>query len=414
MYVRGRVDIFDMVDIDLFTGVALNMMVLKLGYTGKSEPMFYNYLRPLVNLDEGLYAFACEEDVRCLATLVRSFKLIEVYIEHDVFALDSYLRAPRFRATLKEINDEPAGSIATNRTEKIFLPQADCILTPPTDESVITYTQLSGVHGVDTQIHVLLTIQSQFSDINLSFVSQQATASQVIDDVMRQLSFDETELDGEAGFADVAGSGVDNSGLSHDESFGVDDLDLNLNEEPDVNLNVSQIETQSKLPMSEESDVEVSTQEPIVAEVSIEVPIVEEVGTQDFSVEDVVLEDYVSSREDAVQYNGTDDDDDVDEEFLVNKENEIVKPDVDVHLFGISMDLSFDNIGVTNLVLDDVLEGEDVDVINLDGFDSDHVRVNPDIPVKAVQDQLQRELKVQISMSKAFRAKAKAERDIRN
>ncbi|GKC88702.1 heat stress transcription factor B-4-like protein [Tanacetum coccineum] len=501
MYVSGRVDVFDMVDINLFTVVALNMMVLKLG----------------------LYALACEEDVRCMATLVRSFKLIEVYIEHSVDALDSYLRAPRFRATLEEINDELAGSIAVNRTEKMLLltwhecsetpkehvcdsvtssslPQADCILTPPTDESVITYTQLSGVQGVDTQSHV-------------------------IDDVMRQLSFDETELDGEAGFADVAGSGVDSSGLIHDESFIVDDFDLNLNEEPDVNLNVFQVETQFELPVSEEPDVEVSTQEPIVAEVSTEVPIVKDVGTQDFCVEDVVLEDYVSYGEDVAQYNGefnesarsdgqfffddegidteydvqssedagTDDDDDVDEDFLVDEENEIVEPDVDVHLFG-----------------------EDVDVINLDGFDSDHgndeetncrkirlaelrtemkvhvftmscgdgpigpnrgmepgpsrssgsttrskkgkntginadsqassfgldahdkgdlcpwvleikhctykflsekifeqVRVNPDIPVKAVQDQLQRELEVQISMSKAFRAKAKAEREIR-
>ncbi|GKF49239.1 hypothetical protein Tco_0142490, partial [Tanacetum coccineum] len=224
--------------------------------------------------------------------------------------------------------------------------------------------------GVDTQSHVLPTIQSQFSDINLSFVSQQATTSQVIDDVMRQLSFDETELDGEAGFADVAGSGVDSSGLSHDESFGVDDLDLNLNEP--VNLNVSQVETQSKLLVSKEPDVgrtqepifsevftqepivtEVSTQKPIMAEVSTEIPIVKEVRTQKFSVEDVVLEDYfffddevkdityeteydVQSSEDA----GTDDDDDdVDEYFLVDEENEIVERDVDVHLFGISMDL---------------------------------------------------------------------------
>ncbi|GJU09402.1 hypothetical protein Tco_1131798 [Tanacetum coccineum] len=554
MYVNGRVDIFDMVDINLFTVVALNMMVLKLGYTGKSEPVFYNYLRPLTSLDKRLYALACEEDVHFMATLVRSFKLIEVYIEHGVTALDSYLRAPQFRATLEEINDEPTGSIAANKTEKMLLltwheysetpkepckdsvcesiiPRCmpDCILTPPIDESVITYTQLSGVQGVDTQSHVLPTIQSQFSDINLSFVSQQATASQVIDDVMRQLSFDETELDGEAGFADVAGSGVDSSGLSHDESFGVDDLDLNLNEEPDVNLNVSQVETQSELPVSEEPDVgrtqepilaEVSTQEPIVAEVSTEVPIVEEVGTHEFSVEDVVLEDYfffddegidieydVQSSEDA----GTDDDDDVDEDFC--------------------MDLPFDNIGVTNLVPNDVLEGEDVDVINPDGFDSDHgndeetnyrkrrlaelrtemeeakdrvylhsiesirnlklykndgvrirarcdgkvpvftmshgdgptgpnrgmelgpsgssgpttrsikrkntctnadsqasssgldahdkgdlcpwVLVNLEIPVKAVQDQLQHELEVQISMSKGFRAKAKAEREIR-
>ncbi|GJX80041.1 hypothetical protein Tco_0328190 [Tanacetum coccineum] len=206
----------------------------------------------------------------------------------------------------------------------------DCILTPHTDESVITYTQLSGVQGV-------------------------------IDDVIRQLSFDETELDGEVGFADVARGGVDSSGLSHDESFGVDDMDLNLNEP-------------------------VSTQEPIVTEVSNEVPIMEEVGTQEFSVKDVVVIDYVSSGKDGedaehgngqedksaptdgqffyddegidiayeteydVQYSedaGTDDDDDdVDEYFLVDEENEIV------------------DVG-------DVLEGEDVDVINADGFDSD-------------------------------------------
>ncbi|GJW28375.1 heat stress transcription factor B-4-like protein [Tanacetum coccineum] len=267
------------------------------------------------------------------------------YIEHGVTALDSYLRAPRFRATLEEITDE------------------------------------------------------------------------VIDDVMSQLSFDETKLDGEAGFADVVGGGVDSSVLSHDESFGVDDMELNLNKH--LNLYVSQVETQSKLPVSEEPDVgrthepilsEVRTQEPIVAEVSNEVPIVEEVGTQEFNVEDVVVEDYVSSGEDGEdaeqgngqedksaptngqffyddegidtayeteydvqysEYTGTDDDDDVNEDFLADEENEIVEPDVDVHLFGISMDLPFDNIGITNLVPDDVLEGEDVDVINADGFDSD-------------------------------------------
>ncbi|GKC17153.1 hypothetical protein Tco_1013935 [Tanacetum coccineum] len=380
MYVSGRVDIFDMVDIDFFTIIALNMMVLKLGYTGKSEPMFYNYLKPLTSLDEGLYALAYEEDVHCLGTLVRSFKLIEVYIEHGVTDLDSYLRAPQFRATLEEITDE-AGSIAANRTEKMLLltwhessettkepicefvtpsslPQhdsstpckdsvcesitprcmPDCILTSPTDES--------------------------FSDINLSFVSQQATPSQVIDDVMRQLSFDETKLDGEAGFADVTGSGMDSLGLSHDESFGVDDLDLNLNK--------------PRLALRKSIVAEVSTQEPIVAKVSTKVPIVVEVGTQEFSVEDVVLEDYVSSGkdgEDPSKDAGTDDDDDddddVDEDFLVDEENEIVEPDVDIHLFGISMDLPFDNTGITNLVLDDVLEGEGVDVNNADGFNSD-------------------------------------------
>ncbi|GJY34447.1 hypothetical protein Tco_0418916 [Tanacetum coccineum] len=96
-----------------------------------------------------------------------------------------------------------------------------------------------------------------------------------------------------------------------------------------------------------------------------EVPMSEEpnVGrTQEPIVERVIVEDYVSFEEDfkqgidnayETQYDvqssedaGTDDDDE-DDDFLVDEENEIVKPDVDVHSF------------------------EDVDVINLDGFNSD-------------------------------------------
>ncbi|GKD02693.1 hypothetical protein Tco_1177667 [Tanacetum coccineum] len=52
-------------------------------------------------------------------------------------------------------------------------------------------------------------------------------------------------------------------------------------------------------------------------------------------------------------------------------------------------------------------------VPNLTRSKKEEYRVNPDIPVKAVQDQLQHELEVQIFMSKAFRAKAKGEREIR-
>nr|GEZ21739.1 hypothetical protein [Tanacetum cinerariifolium] len=151
---------------------------------------------------------------------------------------------------------------------------------------------------------------SHLNDINLSFILQQATTCKVIDDVIRQLSFEETKLNGEAGFADVAWSGVESFGLSHNESFRVDDLDLKLNKP--INLNVSQTKSQSELYMSEEPDVgrtqepimvEVSTQEPIMTEVNTQVPIVEEVKTQEFIVEDVVLDDYMSYGEDAEQCN---------------------------------------------------------------------------------------------------------------
>ncbi|GJT44201.1 putative transposase, mutator type, MULE transposase domain protein [Tanacetum coccineum] len=332
MYVNDHVDIFDMVDIDLFIVVALNMMVVKLGYTCESEPLLHNYLRPVTILDEGLYVLACEEDVRCLATLVRNFKLIEVYIEHGVTTLNTYIRAPRFRATIKEVTNEP-GNIAPieHRSEKmLFLTWHDsseptkepvcesvrprCLphymLTSPSDESVITYTQLS--------------------------------------------------------FDDVAWSGVKSYGLSHDESFGVDDLDLNLNEP--VDLNVSQIETQSELPVSEELDV-VRSRELIVAEVRTQEPVMEEVRTRELIMEDVIVEYYVTSGEDVEHGNCHEDESTPsDGQFFYDDEGIDIAYETKYDVY---MDLLFKNIGVTNLVPDNVLEGEDVNVINADGFNSD-------------------------------------------
>nr|GEU77143.1 hypothetical protein [Tanacetum cinerariifolium] len=45
--------------------------------SGEFEHLFCNCLRPLSTLDEGLFTLACEKDVHFLATLVRSFKLVE-------------------------------------------------------------------------------------------------------------------------------------------------------------------------------------------------------------------------------------------------------------------------------------------------------------------------------------------------
>nr|GEX17286.1 hypothetical protein [Tanacetum cinerariifolium] len=148
-YVDGHVDIFDMVDIELFNVIALNKMVLQLDY--KFEPLFYKCLRPLSSLDEGLYSLACDEAVCCLATLVRSFKLLGDYIEHGFRMVNSYQRPPQ-----------------------------------------------------------------QFSAINLSFILVEPIVNQVRDDVMIQLSFDEMELDGKAGFGDVAGQVLAAVGLDSD------------------------------------------------------------------------------------------------------------------------------------------------------------------------------------------------------
>ncbi|GKD03700.1 hypothetical protein Tco_1178674 [Tanacetum coccineum] len=191
----------------------------------------------------------------------------------------------------------------------------DCILTPPNDESVITYTQLSGVHGVNTQSHVLPIIQAPVS------------------------------------------------------------------QEPDVGRTLEPILA------------EVSTQEPIVQRLALKNPLWQRLALRhplwkrlelrnskdesapidgQFFYDNKGIDTTYETEYDVQSSKDTGtDDDDVDEDFLVDEENEIVKPNVDVHLFGISMDIPFDNIGVTNLVLDDVLKREDVDIINMDGFDSD-------------------------------------------
>ncbi|GJZ39553.1 hypothetical protein Tco_0586116 [Tanacetum coccineum] len=252
MYVDGHVDIFDMVDINLFTVVALNMMVVQLGYTGKSEPLFYNYLRPLTSLDEGLYALACERDARCLATLVRSFKLIEVYIEHGVTAVDSHNRPPlRVRATIEDITDEPSSSATIKHKSKKMLLLTWHDSSAPTKEPV-------------------------YDSITLRSFAQHDFSTPCKDSVCESV---------------IPRSGIDSFGLSHDEFYGIDDLNLNSNKP--VDLNGSQNETQSKLPVSEEPDVGKTHK-----------LVMEEVRTQEPIVEKVIVKDYVSSKEDAKQGNG--------------------------------------------------------------------------------------------------------------
>ncbi|GKA50231.1 hypothetical protein Tco_0743304 [Tanacetum coccineum] len=165
MYVSVHEDIFDMVDIGIFTVIALNVMVVKLGYTCESEPLFYNYLRSLTSLDKGLYALVCDGDVRFLATLVRSFKFMEVYIEHGVTALDCYIRPPWFRATIEDIIDE-LGSIATNRTGKmLFLTWHES--SEQLRNLFVTMSHLALCHNM-IQVHLFsLVDNSKLNDVDL-------------------------------------------------------------------------------------------------------------------------------------------------------------------------------------------------------------------------------------------------------
>ncbi|GKB04416.1 hypothetical protein Tco_0832559 [Tanacetum coccineum] len=270
-YVDGHVDIFDMVDIDLFTVIAVNRMGCMLWHVRM------------------MFVF--------LATLVRSFKLVEVYIEHEFTVVNSYQSTPTKGSVCDSITSRslPRHDSSTPGKDSVCefvtprcMPHG--MLTHSTDEFVIMYTQLIGLQGVDIQDHV-------------------------IEDVMRQLSFEKTELDGEAGLYDVAGSGIDSSGETQDE---VPVAEVIVFEEADVSRT--------------------------------EVLVSEKAGRTEEHVVEQVID---GSSEEDVKH---------------DEENEIVEPDVDVHLFGISKDVHFDNIGVTNLVPNDVLVRDGVDVVNPDKY----------------------------------------------
>ncbi|GJX76976.1 hypothetical protein Tco_0323787 [Tanacetum coccineum] len=280
-YVNGHVDIFDMVDIDLFIVLALNRM------PSTSATIEYRFDKMLL-------------------------------------------------LTWKDFSTPVKDSVCDSVTPR-SMPQHDS--SKLIDEFVITYTQLS----------------------------VEPTANQVIDGVIRQLSCKEMELDVEADFRDIA------------EHVRVDEV----------------------VDGSGEEDVEQGNRQVVVEEISGE-QVDYNVDGIDSAYETQYHVDY--SKDAGADDNG---DDDVDYDLLVDEENEIIEPDVDVHLFGIGKDVPFDIVGVTSLVLEDVLKRDDVDVI------FDQVRVNPEIPVKVVQDQLQHDLELQASMRKAFKAKVKAEREVK-
>ena len=59
-YVNGRFSFVDNIDVDLFSVIELNEMILMLGYEG-DRIMYYQYLIPDLDLDHGLRALGSDQ-----------------------------------------------------------------------------------------------------------------------------------------------------------------------------------------------------------------------------------------------------------------------------------------------------------------------------------------------------------------
>ncbi|CAI9279938.1 unnamed protein product [Lactuca saligna] len=110
-YIRGKKTFVDLLDIDTFSVHDIDEMMEDLGYASIGKPLYYHFQRPLGDLDFGLFALASDEDVRYLGSFVAKHKLIEVYIEHDKTTLHTYLMSPTHsKVRITEITEPPSCS----------------------------------------------------------------------------------------------------------------------------------------------------------------------------------------------------------------------------------------------------------------------------------------------------------------
>jgi hypothetical protein len=96
-----------MVDTDVFSVHELNAMMVELGYPS-DEVMYYNFKIPGQSLDVGLRALGCDADVLNMLQYVHLFKFVELFIEHKITRINTYLQSPNNqlpKVFIEEIED---------------------------------------------------------------------------------------------------------------------------------------------------------------------------------------------------------------------------------------------------------------------------------------------------------------------
>ncbi|GJY72256.1 hypothetical protein Tco_0475959 [Tanacetum coccineum] len=104
-YFGGKVQYVDLLDIEWFTIDIIHNIVKMLKYDPR-DIMFYHFNIPNKTLDWGLRALASDDDVVNLSQYVKDNKVIDVYIEHGETTVESYYM-PKFieSARIRELDD---------------------------------------------------------------------------------------------------------------------------------------------------------------------------------------------------------------------------------------------------------------------------------------------------------------------
>ncbi|GKC40234.1 hypothetical protein Tco_1052618 [Tanacetum coccineum] len=106
MYVGGKVNYVDNIDVDLFNVDEVYMFIQDLGYDPK-QLMYYHFKLLNKSLDYGLRPLSCDDDLVGLINIVETFKLVEVFIEYWLTSVDHHYLSP-FKPSVKieELDDD--------------------------------------------------------------------------------------------------------------------------------------------------------------------------------------------------------------------------------------------------------------------------------------------------------------------
>ncbi|GKA98549.1 mutator type transposase [Tanacetum coccineum] len=93
-YIGGQVSSVNVVDIDEFCLYDLKDMVVKLGY-GVEDLMYCHFLIPSLGLDYGLHSLNVDADVLEMEKYIKDYKIILVYVEHGSSNVDTSIFVTR-------------------------------------------------------------------------------------------------------------------------------------------------------------------------------------------------------------------------------------------------------------------------------------------------------------------------------
>ncbi|GKE83201.1 hypothetical protein Tco_1553201, partial [Tanacetum coccineum] len=106
MYVGGKVNYMDNIDVDLFNVDEVHMFVQDFRYDPK-QLMFCHSKLPNKSLDYGLRPLSCDADVVSLINIVETCKVVEVFIELLLTSVDHHYLSPfKTSIDIEELDDD--------------------------------------------------------------------------------------------------------------------------------------------------------------------------------------------------------------------------------------------------------------------------------------------------------------------